>query len=122
MRRLGTIVSRLAAVHRNLEAANANRDGRLDDLVGFGTNPGDLDARIYVPTGAPNALVVVLHGCTQNASVYDHGSGWSKLAEQHGFALLFPQQRRSNNPNLCFNWYCRATRGVGAAKLCRSAR
>ena len=87
-----------------MHAADWNDDGRLKSLSGFGRNPGDLDARIYVPNNAPRALVVVLHGCTQSASVYDKGSGWSKLAEQHGFAVLFPQQRRANNPNLCFNW------------------
>jgi hypothetical protein len=68
--------------------------------TGFGSNPGHLDARIYVLKNVPSALVVVLHGCTQSASVYDNGSGWSKLAERHGFAVLFPQQRRANNPNL----------------------
>jgi poly(hydroxyalkanoate) depolymerase family esterase len=50
-------------------------------------------------------LVVVLHGCTQNARDYDRGAGWSQLADQLGFALLLPEQSRSNNFNLCFNWY-----------------
>jgi poly(hydroxyalkanoate) depolymerase family esterase len=50
-------------------------------------------------------LVVVLHGCTQDAAVYDHGSGWSALADRHGFALLYPEQTRANNPMLCFNWF-----------------
>jgi poly(hydroxyalkanoate) depolymerase family esterase len=27
------------------------------------------------------------------------------LADRNGFALLFPEQRRSNNQNLCFNWF-----------------
>jgi len=97
--------------------------GRLADLVGFGANPGALLARTYVPAnlkaGAP--LVVVLHGCTQTASGYDHGSGWSHLADELGFALLFPQQQRSNNPNLCFNWFSPvdARRGSGEAMSIR---
>ncbi|MDI1295116.1 MAG: PHB depolymerase family esterase [bacterium] len=79
----------------------------MHDLTGFGTNPGALKARYYLPaTIADSApLVVVLHGCTQNASGYDRGAGWSQLADEHGFALLFPEQQRSNNPNLCFNWF-----------------
>jgi feruloyl esterase len=56
-----------------------------------------------LPPSAP--LVVVLHGCTQTAASYDRGAGWSTLARQFGFAVLFPQQQRSNNPNLCFNWF-----------------
>jgi len=52
-----------------------------------------------------HALVVVLHGCTQTAAGYDLGAGWSTLADRYGFALLFPEQQRSNNPNGCFNWF-----------------
>ena len=61
MRGLGTIVSRLTAARRMLEAANTDGDGRLGTLDEF-SNPGELDARIYVPNSAPSALVVVLHG------------------------------------------------------------
>jgi poly(hydroxyalkanoate) depolymerase family esterase len=80
---------------------------RLADLPAARDNPGNLRGRCYVPdslrAGAP--LVVVLHGCTQSAASYDHGSGWSALADRHGFALLYPEQQRANNMNLCFNWY-----------------
>jgi poly(hydroxyalkanoate) depolymerase family esterase len=93
--------------------------GRLSDLEGNWDNPGNLLGRIFVPPGAkgPMPLVVVLHGCTQNAALYDHGSGWSTLAERHGFALLFPEQQRSNNPMLCFNWFADGDtrRGKGEA-------
>jgi poly(hydroxyalkanoate) depolymerase family esterase len=79
----------------------------LSDLAAFGSNPGALRARVYVPENLPRgaALVVVLHGCTQTAAGYDHGSGWSRLADEKGFAVLFPEQQRANNPNLCFNWF-----------------
>ena len=62
--------------------------------------------------------MVVLHGCTQTAAEYDQGSGWSRLADRHGFVLLFPQQDRANNANLCFNWFERGdiTRGQGEAQ------
>ncbi len=81
--------------------------GRLVDLGEFRPNPGQLTARIHVPEGLPARapLLVVLHGCTQNAAGYDAGAGWSALADEHGFALLFPEQSRANNPNLCFNWF-----------------
>lgn len=76
-------------------------------MAAFGSNPGALKGHGYLPKGLPEgaALVVVLHGCTQTAADYDHGSGWSQLADQHGFALLYPEQQRANNPNLCFNWF-----------------
>jgi poly(hydroxyalkanoate) depolymerase family esterase len=80
---------------------------RLSDLPAARSNPGNLRGRFYVPEGLAEGapLVVVLHGCTQDAAVYDHGSGWSTLADRHGFALLFPEQLRANNPMLCFNWF-----------------
>jgi poly(hydroxyalkanoate) depolymerase family esterase len=81
--------------------------GRLADLPPIPANPGNLAGRYYVPADleGPAPLVVVLHGCTQNAALYDHGAGWSRLADRHGFALLFPEQKRDNNPMLCFNWF-----------------
>jgi poly(hydroxyalkanoate) depolymerase family esterase len=92
---------------------------RLSDLPGGWDNPGNLRARRYVPGGleGPAPLVVVLHGCTQDAAVYDHGSGWSTLADRHGFILLFAEQQRANNPMLCFNWFSPADtrRGSGEA-------
>lgn len=127
MRGLGKTVARLAASNRAMELPVGSNDGRLVELRGFGTNPGKLRALAYLPEGLPDnaPLVVVLHGCTQNASVYDEGSGWSRLADDHGFALLFPEQRRSNNGNLCFNWYepRDARRGKGEAlSICQMVK
>ncbi len=104
-------------------ADDAGGQGRLVPLGAFGRNPGDLRAWMHVPadlpTGAP--LVVVLHGCTQSASAYDRGSGWSTLADRFGFAVLFPEQQRANNPNLCFNWFVPADtrRGSGETESIR---
>jgi poly(hydroxyalkanoate) depolymerase family esterase len=92
-------------------------------LRDFGTNPGNLAAHVYRPANMqPDApLVVVLHGCTQTAAGYDRGSGWSALAEANGFAVLYPEQRRANNPNLCFSWFVpeHIRRGGGEAESIR---
>jgi poly(hydroxyalkanoate) depolymerase family esterase len=81
--------------------------GRLSRLTPTGTNPGALTGHVHVPDNRSERppLVVVLHGCTQTAAGYDHGAGWSTLADAHGFVLLFPEQQRGNNANLCFNWF-----------------
>jgi poly(hydroxyalkanoate) depolymerase family esterase len=80
---------------------------RLQEGRDFGSNPGNLRMFTYVPDPLPNAaaLVVVLHGCTQTAVGYDHGAGWSTLADRYAFALLFPEQQPSNNLGRCFNWF-----------------
>ncbi len=107
MPRLSDTIARLAAVRPSIDAMPSQGKDRLSDLTGFGRNPGNLRARTYVPAKLAErpALVVVLHGCTQNAAGYDIGSGWSRLADEQGFVLLFPEQQRANNPNLCFNWF-----------------
>ncbi|PZM10444.1 alpha/beta hydrolase family esterase [Rhizobium tubonense] len=71
------------------------------------TNPGNLSAKIYVPAGVAEhpALVVILHGCMQSAGGYDDSAGWSRLADTYGFLVLYPEQKRENNANLCFNWF-----------------
>lgn len=106
MRSLSNTIAQLAAARAKMPG-DADHVDRLTDLLLPGANPGALRARTYVPQGIePGApLVVVLHGCTQNAASYDHGAGWSTLADRAGFALLFPEQTRANNPNLCFNWF-----------------
>ena len=82
-------------------------DSPLVETTSFGANPGELRMFSFVPDHlqpAP-ALVVVLHGCGQTAAGYDMGAGWSTLAEHYGFALLMPEQQRSNNAQGCFNWF-----------------
>ncbi len=107
---LGDNITQLAALRKLRAAVGAGpaaNSAVLTETTSFGANPGALRMLSYVPpglhSGAP--LVVVLHGCTQTGAAYDHGSGWSQLAARHGFALLFPEQQRSNNANLCFNWF-----------------
>ena len=95
----------------------------LTEVADFGANPGALRMFTYLPQDRPKrpALVVVLHGCGQNATGYDHGAGWSTLAKRYGFALLVPQQQEINNANTCFNWFNRedTTRDQGEAASIR---
>ena len=107
MRSLSDTISRLAAFRAAPGTTGNPGSDRLTDLLDFGSNPGALRGKSYIPEDLPfNApLVVVLHGCTQTAAGYDYGSGWSRLADRHNVALLYPEQQRSNNANLCFNWF-----------------
>lgn len=118
MRSLSDTLARLKRLPRTLRQ-EAPASSRLRRLGSFGSNPGQLNAWIHVPEGATAQapLVVVLHGCTQSAAGYDESSGWSRLADRHNFVLLYPEQQRSNNPNLCFNWFspADAARGMGEA-------
>ncbi|MBZ0330740.1 PHB depolymerase family esterase [Halomonas sp. ANAO-440] len=88
-------------------STSSDNGNRLTDLKQFGTDPGSLHADTYIPENFPTngPLIVVLHGSTQSAESYDHGSGWSALADECGIALLYPEQRKTNNPLSSFNWF-----------------
>lgn len=81
----------------------------LTETTYFGTNPGNISMYAYSPANIPKdkkvPLVVVLHGCSQSAQLVSEQSGWSKLADTYGFRCIYPQQRASNNPSMCFDWY-----------------
>ncbi|MDM9646544.1 PHB depolymerase family esterase [Rhizobium sp. S163] len=79
----------------------------LQTTPAFGSNPGRLLMKSFVPTNLPSkpAVVVVLHGCRQTPESMDAASGFSKLAKDRGFILLYPEQTHSNNLQKCFNWF-----------------
>ena len=76
-----------AARMRTAESPTDLSSTYLRETQDFGSNPG------------------TLRMLTQTAASYDRGAGWSTLAKRYGFALLLPEQQRSNNPNGCFNWF-----------------
>jgi poly(hydroxyalkanoate) depolymerase family esterase len=121
MRRISDTIERLARYTSPASSA-ASQVSKLAQLEIMGPNPGKLLGWFRKPDAVKHpALVVVLHGCTQTAAGYDNGSGWSQLAEDYGFAVLFPEQTRQNNPNLCFNWFQTEdiTRGAGEVRSIR---
>jgi poly(3-hydroxybutyrate) depolymerase len=89
------------------------------EVTNFGSNPGKLRMFKHIPDKLPTSapLVVVMHGCTQNAVTYTDASGWTQMSDQLHVALVMPQQQQANNSNLCFNWYdpTKTTRDQGEA-------
>jgi poly(hydroxyalkanoate) depolymerase family esterase len=82
------------------------RSGRLTEFNGFGDNPGRLRMRAYLPAVvAGRPLVVLLHGCGQDAAVFASDSGWTDCADRLGFALILPEQAEANNAGRCFQWF-----------------
>ena len=72
------------------------------------TNSGFRNYHGYVPSsyhpGTPIPLVVALHGCGHTGYTYETRTGWSTLAEQRGFIVVYPNQNILNNLILCWNW------------------
>ena len=71
-------------------------------------------------SGAP--LVVVLHGCGQDAAAFAAGSGWMALADRVGVGLVVPTQSPNNNRQGCFNSFAQAqvARSKGEAGAIRA--
>ena len=67
--------------------------------------------RLYIPsapdTGASQAmpLVVLLHGCKQDALDFSNGTAMNALAEEHQVMVLYPEQITRANAMRCWNWF-----------------
>ncbi|MBM7703461.1 alpha/beta hydrolase family esterase [Metabacillus iocasae] len=78
---------------------------------------------LYVPSNYERdkklPLMVMLHGCTQNADDFATGTNMNVVAEENQFIVLYPEQHLSANPNKCWNWFDKhhQKRGVGEPAL-----
>lgn len=97
--------------------------GVVLEVPEFGDNPGNLAMRIYTPHDLPAQapLVVLLHGCGQDAVGFAVESGWIALADRIGLTLVLPEQSGANNSQRCFQWFRAAHTGRGlgeAGSIC----
>ncbi len=74
----------------------------------FSCQAGTRPYKVYVPSklhGAKAPLIVMLHGCTQNADDFAVGTGMNQLAEEHGLIIAYPEQPMTANQLGCWNWF-----------------
>ena len=90
-------------------STQAQQNLSLTQIDNFGNNPGNLKMFVYENDALKNTslkpLVLVLHGCGQNAKDVATLTGWNKLSDSNNFIFLYPQQKMVNNISTCFNWF-----------------
>lgn len=67
------------------------------------------------PAARP-ALVVMLHGCTQNAADFARGTGMNEAAGARGWHVAWPEQAPEANVLRCWNWFDPGHQAAGAGE------
>jgi poly(hydroxyalkanoate) depolymerase family esterase len=71
--------------------------------------PAERNYRLYIPQHVRNGhtlpLVIMIHGCRETAEEFEQGTRMNALADEHGFAVLYPDQATFANIRRCWNWF-----------------
>ena len=107
----------------DVDQPNAAMDAAGEFISGSHTHAGlTRNYKLYVPpshAGRALPLVVMLHGCTQDADDFAAGTDMNVRAREQGFFVLYPAQSQDGNAQRCWNWFARAhqQRGSGEPAL-----
>ena len=82
--------------------------------------------RLYRPPGVKFGerlpLLVMLHGCGQDANAFAASTRMNRIAQRERFLVLYPEQDRLANAQACWNWFDTASgRAFGEAALIMKA-
>lgn len=73
------------------------------------TDAGMRRYRLFIPAGydrsRPLPLIVVLHGCTQDADNIARGTRFNTAATERLFIVAYPEQPATANALRCWNWF-----------------
>jgi poly(hydroxyalkanoate) depolymerase family esterase len=74
----------------------------------FDAHSGSLRYKLFVPSqyaGQALPLIIMLHGCGQDADDFACGTGMNELAEKFHCLVAYPEQSACANGGKCWNWF-----------------
>jgi len=110
-----------------VRAKRAPPVGKGDWLSGVVAGPGGIRRyRVFRPAGVKFGerlpLMVMLHGCHQDAKSFAASTRMNVVAARERFLVLYPEQDRVSNPQGCWNWFDTSSgRAYGEAALIMKA-
>jgi poly(hydroxyalkanoate) depolymerase family esterase len=109
-------------IQRESEASPSSQPGGKFVDGTYSNTAGTRAYKLYIPpnyTGQAVPLIIMLHGCTQNAVDFAAGTRMNMFAEGKTFLVAYPEQVPSANNSKCWNWFQRANqkRGMGEPSL-----
>ncbi len=124
----GAPVDARPVVDVQARVVGASEDGHAPAQPGrfeahtFSNDAGTRSYKVYLPaapSSTPRAMVVMLHGCTQSADDFASGTRMNRLADKHGFLVVYPEQATQANASKCWNWFMPTdqVRGAGEPSL-----
>jgi poly(hydroxyalkanoate) depolymerase family esterase len=95
------------ALRPGVVSPSSHPEGKFVDGA-YRNTAGTRTYKLYIPrsyTGQAVPLVMMLHGCTQNAVDFAAGTRMNMFAEGQTFLVAYPEQVSSANNAKCWNWF-----------------
>ncbi len=110
------------SIQGETEASTSSQPGGKFVDGSYSNTAGTRTYKLYIPrnyTGQAVPLVIMLHGCTQNAVNFAASTRMNVFAEGKTFLVAYPEQTSSANNSKCWNWFqpVDQQRGMGEPSL-----